>query len=51
MEPTKPQKSVLVALVTLLAGAWGLIIWIATVVTQTMLDTLAYIVDLSQMSP
>lgn len=51
MEPTKPQKSLLLALGALLSASWALIIWVATVVTQTMLDTLAYIVDLSQMNP
>jgi hypothetical protein len=51
MEPSKPARIVLLALGGIIVGAWALIIWIATVVTQTMLDTLAYIVDLSQMSP
>jgi hypothetical protein len=32
-------------------AAWALIIWVATVVTQTALDTLAYIVDLAQYKP
>lgn len=29
---------------------WAIIIWVATVVTQTMVSTLQYIVDLAQMS-
>jgi hypothetical protein len=51
MEPSKPARIVLLILGGTIVGAWALIIWIATVVTQTMLDTLAYIVDLSQMTP
>lgn len=51
MEPTKPQKVVLLFLAGVLVLAWALIIWIATVVTQTMLETLSYIVDLAQMTP
>lgn len=50
MEPTKPQKSVLYFLGALLTAAWALVIWVATVVTQTQLNTLSYIVELAQMS-
>jgi hypothetical protein len=51
MEPSKPAKVVLLALGGFIVAAWALIIWVATIVTQTMLDTLQYIVDLSQMKP
>lgn len=51
MEPTKPQKVVLYVVAAFTLGAWALIIWIATIVTQTALDTLSYIVDLAQYSP
>ena len=51
MEPTKPQKVVLLVLAAFMVCSWALVIWIATVVTQTALDTLAYIVDLAQYSP
>jgi len=51
MEPTKPQKVVLLVLAAIMVCAWALIIWIATVVTQTALETLQYIVDLAQYSP
>jgi hypothetical protein len=51
MNPTKPAKTVLLVLAFLLVAAWGLIIWIATEVTRTALETLSYIVDLAQMSP
>jgi hypothetical protein len=50
MEPMKPAKSVLITLFVLLVAAWALIIWVATVVTQTMVETLTYIVELAQMS-
>jgi hypothetical protein len=50
METGKPQRIVLVIIALTLAACWALILWVATVVTQTMLDTLAYIVDLAQMS-
>lgn len=51
MEPAKPAKIVLVFLAGLLVAGWGIIIWIATVVTQTALETLSYIVELAQMTP
>lgn len=51
MEPTKPQKVVLIVLAAFMLSAWALIIWIATIVTKTALDTLSYIVDLAQYSP
>jgi hypothetical protein len=51
MNPPKPQKVVLLILAALLLGAWALIIYMATIVTQSMLDTLSYIVDLAQLSP
>jgi hypothetical protein len=50
MEPTKPQKVVLLILGFAVTGAWALIIWVATIVTQTMLETLTYIVELAQMN-
>ena len=50
METPKPAKIVLLVLVALLAAAWALIIWVAKVVSQTMLDTLSYIVELAQMN-
>jgi hypothetical protein len=50
MDPTKPEKILLLFLAGILVAAWAIIIWVATVVTQTMLSTLQYIVDLSQMN-
>lgn len=51
MEPTKPQKVVLLVLAVFMVCAWALVIWIATVVTQTALETLSYIVELAQYTP
>jgi hypothetical protein len=50
MEPTKPAKILLLVLAVFMLAAWALIIMVATVVTQSMLDTLSYIVELAQMS-
>lgn len=50
MEPSKPQRIVLLLLGAFMLAAWAIIIWVATVVTQTMLSTLTYIVDLSQLN-
>ena len=50
METNKPHRSVLLLLAALMIAAWALIIWVATEVTRTALETLQYIVDLAQMS-
>lgn len=50
MENSKPAKIVLLIIGALMLAGWALIIWVATLVTQTALDTLSYIVDLAQMS-
>lgn len=50
MEPSKPAKLVLLVLGAFMLVAWALIIWVATVVTQTALETLDYIIRLAQMS-
>jgi hypothetical protein len=49
MEPAKPAVIVLVILALATCAAWGLLIWIATTVTDTMLRVLEYVVDLAQM--
>ena len=49
METSKPAKIVLVIAAALMLAGWAIIIWVATIVTQTMLDTLAYIVELAQL--
>lgn len=50
MESSKPAKIVLVITAAFMLAGWALIIWVATIVTQAMLDTLSYIVDLAQLS-
>ena len=50
METNKPARIVLLIIGALMLAGWALIIWVATLVTQTALDTLQYIVDLAQMS-
>lgn len=50
METSKPAKVVLVILGAFLLVAWALIIWVATVVTQTALETLQYIIELAQLN-
>ena len=51
MEPLKPQKIVLGIIGAGMLAGWALVIWVAAQVTQTALDTLAYIVDLAQYTP
>lgn len=50
MQPTKPAGIVLLILVAVLLGAWALIIWMAVVVSHTLIDTLMYVVELAQMT-
>jgi hypothetical protein len=50
MEPTKPAKIVLVIVALVTCSAWALLLWIASVVTDTMLRVLQYVVELAQMS-
>lgn len=49
MEPTKPQRIVLLLLGALMLVGWALIIWIAMIVTHSAVEVLQYIVDLAQM--
>lgn len=51
MDPKAPARSVWIALAALMVAAWALVIWIATEVTRTALETLQYIVDLAQYTP
>lgn len=50
MEPTKPARAVLLILGLLMLGAWALVIWMAVIVSHTLIDTLMYIVKLAQMA-
>jgi len=51
MEPKAPARTVWLILAALMISAWALIIWVATEVTRTALETLQYIVDLAQYTP
>ena len=50
MEPSKPAKVILLIVGAFMLVAWALIIWVATVVTQTALETLQYIIELAQLT-
>lgn len=51
MKPLKPAVGVLVFLALLMVACWALIIWMAVVVSETLLNMLGYIVDLAAMTP
>jgi len=51
METKKPGPIVLWIIGIVLLLGWALVIWVCTIVTHTALETLAYIVDLAQMTP
>jgi hypothetical protein len=46
----RPQRMVWIMLAAMMIAAWAAIIWVASEVTRTALETLQYIVDLAQMS-
>jgi hypothetical protein len=50
MEPTKPVKLVLLILGLAMCACWALLIYVASVVTDTMLRVLEYVVELAQLS-
>lgn len=50
MEPSKPQRIVLLILGGFMLAAWALVIWAAYIITLQALDTLNYIVELAQLS-
>lgn len=49
MEPDKPRRIVLGIIGAAMVAGWALVIWVATLVTHTALETLAYIVELAQL--
>lgn len=49
MGVSKSWGAVLVVLIVLLAAAWALVLWMAVVVSETLINTLSYIVELAQM--
>jgi hypothetical protein len=46
----RPHRIVWIMLAALMVASWAAIIWVASEVTRTALETLQYIVDLAQMS-
>lgn len=49
MEPSKPARSVWIFLAVLLAAAWIALVWLAVIVTETVVAMLEYVVDLAQL--
>lgn len=49
MEPTRPRRSVWISLLVLLVCSWVSIIWLAIVVTETVVAMLNYVVELAQL--
>lgn len=49
MEPTKPARSVWIFLLTIIVAAWVALIYLAVVVTETVVAMLQYVVDLAQL--
>lgn len=49
MEPTKPARSVWIFLLTILVAAWVALIYLAVVVTETVVAMLEYVVELAQL--
>jgi hypothetical protein len=50
MEPTKPARIILLVLGLAMCACWALLIYVASVVTDTMLRVLEYVVQLAQLS-
>lgn len=49
MEPKKPERAVWVFLATFLIIAWGAIVVLAIMITETIVAMLQYVVDLAQL--
>lgn len=49
MNAPKPARSVWIFLLVFLAAAWVALIWLAVVVTETVVAMLQYVVDLAQL--
>lgn len=49
MEPTKPARAVWIFLAVFFAAAWVALIYLAVVVTETVVAMLKYVVDLAQL--
>lgn len=49
MNPKAPEKAVWIFLAVFLAVAWIALIWLAVVVTDTVVAMLEYVVELAQL--
>jgi hypothetical protein len=49
MEPTKPARSVWIFLLVMLVAAWIALVWLAVLVSETVVAMLQYVVDLAQL--
>jgi hypothetical protein len=49
MDPTKPARSVWIFLAVFLAACWIALVWLAIIVTETVVAMLEYVVELAQL--
>jgi hypothetical protein len=49
MEPHKPERAVWIFLAVFLTAAWAAIVFLAVMVTETVVAMLEYVVDLAQL--
>lgn len=49
MNPKNPARSVWIFLLVFLVAAWVALIWLAVVVTETVVAMLEYVVELAQL--
>ena len=49
MDPKSPARSVWIFLALFLAAAWIALVWLAVIVTETVVAMLEYVVDLAQL--
>jgi hypothetical protein len=49
MNPKAPERSVWIFLLLLLVAAWCALVWLAVIVTDTVVAMLQYVVELAQL--
>jgi hypothetical protein len=49
MEPKNPARSVWIFLLVALVAAWIALVWLAVLVSETVVAMLQYVVDLAQL--
>jgi hypothetical protein len=49
MEPKRPERAVWIFLAVFLSAAWVALVWLAVMVTETVVAMLEYVVDLAQL--